>query len=318
MHEIEKKQNWHRFKGLLFFTLCFCSLLLSSCSSFNEDLDACHRLTLKAVNANGDDITGSGDVSAVSLFVFDAAYNYLQTVEMSAQQIVNRQEIILDYPKNSTLHLIAWGNASTDRYVITKGLSMEEFALQLQSDGGLAATQDNELFYGNKAVSTALFTLVKDEEIVIRPKTASVYMWTQGLSYYNDKLRREGLRSDGAEPFDCDFFLDKTLSAYNHEGVLQGDSVYYNPSGEWTDAAYSDWRTPESYKIFAGENMSAALALDGQVYDTVLTDDEGNPISVKETEEVLVVFVWGEDGTYLGARVTVRPWQYVDDPVIME
>lgn len=306
------------FKQIMPFFLILSAWAFMATGCVNENLEGCHTLTLKVVNAKGDDITGSGEAAAACIFVFDANYKYLQTIEMNEDEIVNRREIVVNYPKNSKLHFVAWGNAYTDDYVITKGQTIEEFQLQLASQGGLATAQGQELYYGSREIATGLFTPLQDEEIVIAPKTASVYMWTQGLSNYHDKLKRDGLRSDDGAPFDCEFYLDKTLSKYNHAGTLEGDSVYYNPAGEWTDPAYSDWRTPDFYKIFAGENMSAALELDGQVFDTVLTDDEGNPISPKETEEVLVVFIWADDGSYLGTRVKVRPWSYLDDPIILE
>jgi len=313
------KHIFSKTKALLMVVCISLGLLSTSC--ITEDLDACRTYTLKlvVVNANGEEITESGYEGAAgtaTIFVFDENYKYLTTVEMSEQEIVSHKEIVLDYPKSGKLHFVAWGNADSDKYVITKGQTMDDFLLQLNSQGdGLAVEQDLELFYGNKEVLTQNSELTKNEEIIIGPKTAKVFMRTEGLANYHDRLVREGLRSDSDEPFDCEFYLDKTLSQYNSQGTLQGDSVYYNPTGEWSDAQYSDWRSPDYYSIFAGEEMIAALNIDGVYFDSRNRDENNDPITVAETDEVVVVFVWGESGEYLGARVKVRPWGYIEDPM---
>lgn len=64
--------------------VCASTLLLSGC--IQENLAACYKLTLKAENAKGDDVTGSA-LSDAFLYVFDENYEYLQTVRMTEGQI---------------------------------------------------------------------------------------------------------------------------------------------------------------------------------------------------------------------------------------
>ena len=92
--------------------VCASTLLLSGC--IQENLLACYKLTLKAENAKGHDVTGSA-LSDASLYVFDENYEYLQTVRMTEGQIRNREEIRLNYPEDRNLHVKS-GRTKPDCY----------------------------------------------------------------------------------------------------------------------------------------------------------------------------------------------------------
>ena len=112
------KQINHPCQWLL-AAVCSGALLLTSC--IQENLVACYKLTLKAENAKGDDVTGIALADA-SLYVFDENYEYLQTVRMTEGQIRNREEIRLNYPEDRNLHVIAWGNLSAVCHFRTSAL----------------------------------------------------------------------------------------------------------------------------------------------------------------------------------------------------
>ena len=67
--------------------VCASTLLLSGC--IQENLAACYKLTLKAENAKGEDVTPTALADA-SLYVFDENYEYLQTVRMTEGQLSGR------------------------------------------------------------------------------------------------------------------------------------------------------------------------------------------------------------------------------------
>lgn len=91
--------------------------LLSSC--FKEDLSDCPRpfqITIKALDIDLNDITGSGEVYNAILFAFDENQNLVGAFELTADQVKSRKpiDILLDYPGYTALTFIAWGNVDSN------------------------------------------------------------------------------------------------------------------------------------------------------------------------------------------------------------
>ena len=76
------KQINHPCRWLL-AAVCTAALTLTGC--IQENLAACYKLTLKAENAKGEDVTGLALTDA-SLYVFDEDYSYLETVRLTQNQ----------------------------------------------------------------------------------------------------------------------------------------------------------------------------------------------------------------------------------------
>lgn len=190
--------------------VCASTLLLSGC--IQENLLACYKLTLKAENAKGDDVTGSALADA-SLYVFDENYEYLQTVRMTEGQIRNREEIRLNYPEDRNLHVIAWGNLAGQNQTVTESELIEELKIKLKSRDGLAQKPD-DLFYGNRLVQTkAGGSLYDNDTIVVRPKLSEVNIVTQNIKY---ALRKYGSPTDA----DCNYYVNRTLDAFDYRGTV--------------------------------------------------------------------------------------------------
>ena len=71
-------------------------------------------------------------------------------------------------------------------------------------------------------------------EVVIRQKTGTYTIKTVGLS---NGLKAYGLKSAS----DFDFYINQTLDTYDNAGTLAGDSVAYNPEGQYDTA--QEWLT---------------------------------------------------------------------------
>lgn len=284
-------------------------LLTTGC--IKEELEECYTLTLKVENVNGDDITEAGDVAA-TLFVFDENYNFLEERKLDNQFVASRQPITLDYPASRQLHLVAWGNEGTldsDRQLIEKGQTIEDLRMKLISSNGLAQSPDN-LYYGNKLVTTkANGGFTQREEIVIRIKTGTITMETQGLQY---AIARHNLRSTAA---DFQYYMNRTPSQYDYRGEQIGDSVYYNPEGQWDKTNQAEWITTRANEVCYGENIAFSLQLNGQSLGEVSQDDNGDPIKITVGQDTHAIFRFGQDGTLVSVRVTVRPWGQVDDDI---
>lgn len=284
---------------------CAATLFMTSC--IQEDLLACYKLTLKAENAKGDDVTGSALADA-SLYVFDENYEYLLTVRMTEGQIRNRDEIILNYPEDRNLHVIAWGNLSGQNQTVTESELIEELKVQLKSRDGLAQKPD-DLFYGNREVQTkAGGTLGRNDTIVVRPKLSQVNIITQNIKYALDKH----FPSKPVDDIECNYQVNRTLSAFDYQGELTGDSVYYRPEADWD--TNKEYFAP-NYRMCSGENLNVELSADNRTLAVATEDDNGDPLVAPEAGILYVVLIFGEDGALLSVRQTIRPWGTVDDHI---
>lgn len=284
---------------------CAATLFMTSC--IQENLLACYKLTLKAENANGDDVTGTALADA-SLYVFDENYEYLQTVRMTEGQIRNHEEIRLNYPEDRNLHVIAWGNLSGQNQTVTESELIEELKVQLKSRGGLAQKPD-DLFYGNRLVETkAGGALARNDTIVVRPKLSQVNIITQNIKYALNK----NFPSTPIDAIDCNYQVNRTLNAFDYQGELIGDSVYYRPDADWDKN--KEYFAP-NYRMCAGENLNVELSAENRTLAVATEDDYGKPLKAPEAGILYVVLTFGEDGALLSVRQAIRPWGTVNDHI---
>lgn len=297
MKQINQPRQW------LLAAICGVALILTGC--IQENLAACYKLTLKAENAKGDDVTETALADA-SLYVFDENYTYLETVRLSEGQIRNREEIRLIYPEDRNLHVVAWGNLSGNNQTVTESELIDELTVMLKSRDGLAQKPD-DLFYGNRLVQTkAGGGIYDDDTIVVRPKLSQVNIVTENIKYALNK----NFPSTANEDINCDYFVNRTLSGFDYQGQQTGDSVYYSPDADWDKN--KEYFAP-NYRMCAGENLGVELTAEDRTLATATHDDDGNPLQAPEAGILYVVLRFGEDGALLSVRQAVRPWGTVDD-----
>lgn len=291
----------------LFLAVCALAMIATGC--IREDLEACknnHRLTLKVVNAAGDEITESGAVLHTTLYVFDKNLNYLQSLKMDAAAIKGRQEIVLDYAKSDQMTLVAWGNMSEKSHAVTEAQRVDQLKMILKSTEGLAVEADS-LYFGRATVTTTDGLLPSDQQIVIAPQTGSVKISTIGMRYVLDRF---GLNAETNTS--CLYTLDSTLDQYTHTGELDGDSVYYNPQAQWVG---TEWNT-DKYNTYLGDNLTISLDVEGQnIVSNVDKDDDGKPLSVEKGQTKYILLRFGKDGALISVRTAVRPWGYVGQDI---
>lgn len=306
----------------LLFAFCT-SILLAGCS-IHDDLDPCpgYKLTLKVVNAEGDDITEAvpGDVPNASLFIFDEKGNYLETRALDQDFIAGRREIVLDgYSADAKLTVVAWGNIDdADKTTVTKSLKTAvdlKVTINRTADPEDAsktdmATSADDLYFGSLEVIRASIGdgITVNDTIVIRPRTGEIHIETEGLQY---AINARTLKAD--DPM-CNFYLNRTLDSYNYKGETIGDSVYYNPAGDWgTSTIGKEWYTPKNHRLCPGEKMDVALNLNKQLLGRKESDQIDDPITVEPGQLKYVLIQFGEDGLISGVKVSVRPWGVVKE-----
>lgn len=280
--------------------------LFSSC--IKEDLDGCAKLTLMVVNQNEEDVTPSGVASEAKLFVFDTNSKLLETRELDLDFITGRKTIELPYPDNTKLHIVAWGNLKGGQNV-TEPTNADDLLISLKSNDELAQSPDS-IFFGDIDVEVMGNGVAGgDKQIIIRAKTGTIEMRTVGLQYHT---RTSGLRATSST---CDFFINRTLSSYNYKGELIGDSVYYNPEGDWKA---TEWITPTPRTLYEGQEMTGSFEINGErtdVKEGQYKDGSIGPITIHPYQNTLVLFEWDETGAFLGAKIRVTPWGVVDDDI---
>ena len=301
----------------LFLALAALAVLMTGC--IKDDLAECSKLTLKVEGLNNGeilDITRLGLVTDATLYIFDENKNFLEARDLDADFILAKEEIKLDkYPDNTKLHIVAWGNLGGGNQQITQPKNMDDLQLQLKSAEGYAQSPDS-LYFGTKEVTSLGSGIVGgDGEVVVRLKTGTYTIKTIGLS---NALKAYGLKSAS----DFDFYIDQTLDTYDNAGVLSGDSVTYNPEGEYD--ATQEWLTKGivdnavyggKQNSFSGENLGIKIVSnDGTVSKTVSEDDNGKPFGIPEGGRLDVQILFGEDGS-ISARVRITPWGVVEDDI---
>lgn len=283
-------------------------LVASTTSCIRESLDACpplntYTLTLKVLNTDGDDITESGDVDEVRLFIFDKNKGFVAKRDMTLSDIIARQPITLDYPENpENLYVVAWSGLTEGQVDVTdvnNGSLAEDLNVSLRAAEGIAETP-NELYHGMTFVDRAENTLTKDQEIVISPQIGRITIEAYGLEYVN--LLKSG-NEDGFA-----YTVDKTQSAFNYQGDMTGDSVSYIPPAEFVN-------DPDNGRVFkveryniaprSDEGMSVSLYvpdqtksfnlranISGEFFANTDLDDSGDKIVIPKTAHKRVVFIF--------------------------
>lgn len=207
---------------LLSIGLLLIAGLLSGC--LKEDLSVCPRpfqITIKALDAELKDITESGAVQQVILFVFDENGHIVTSSELSSDLIKNRKpiDIRVNYPGHKSLTLIAWGNLDekVDFSQVTTVKQMGDLYVKLKSKNSLAASP-GDLFYGSTHVPIEFggIEFGKSHVIEISRKTASVIITARNLPSNVDASSYK-------------FVLRESPDTYNSEGILTGNMVNYQP-----------------------------------------------------------------------------------------
>ena len=292
--------------------------LLTSC--IKDDLAECSKLTLKVEGLSGNeitDITRLGLVTDATLYIFDANKNFLEARDLDKDFILAKNEIKLDkYPDNTKVYIVAWGNLEGGNQTVTQPKNMDDLKLQLKNTGDGYAQSPDSLYFGTKEVTSLGSGIVGgDGEVVIRLKTGTYTIKTDGLQTALDFY---GLKSSG----DFDFYINKTLDTYDATGKQLGDSIPYNPEGQYDDQAI-EWLTTGvidredtggKQNSFSGERVGVRVkSQNGAVDKTIYEDINGKSFDIPEGGRLDVVIQF-EDGN-ISIRSRVTPWGVVNDDI---
>ncbi|MDL2278869.1 FimB/Mfa2 family fimbrial subunit [Parabacteroides sp. OttesenSCG-928-G07] len=312
-------------KARLLFALC-CAFAVLTSSCIREDLDACpprFQLTVKVLAPiGGGDATGSGElVTDASVYIFDENDNLLKSVKMSREDIMSRRLIELDYPAGKKIKAIAWGNVGGGSQALTEGPSAQELKVSLLKSDTIATSPD-KLFHGLDNYTIKLNEAeVRVDTIEIDLAVGAMSGSTMNLPQY---IAANGLRS--VEDNEYGLILNKTLSVFNYDGTLAGDSVAYFPEGDFgigTETNQTEWMFGEEYDalldndaIVAQQKLSVGFSVNGETIAVEFQDPRnGRTYYSAAKESVHYIVNFDGNGNYVGITAEVRPWGYVDGDI---
>lgn len=299
--------------------LCTWAIFTIAGCSIHEDLDPCkyYQLVVKVVNPSGEDITGAGDVQHVSLYIFDENKKFLEKKEVAGDAIKNRQPIELDYLADRDLEVVAFGNETNQEVPeLHPGDAIEELYVKVKEQNGYAVFPD-KIYNGLKAVSTkaAGDGDVFVHEVVIQEKISYVQAQTLGLANYLKKHRTKA----SVNTEDYSFYVNRTPNTLNYQGEPTGEQIVYDPDAG-TVVESGELSTAEN-NVLPAEGFTVDLNLPTGEKITVeeAEDEDGvvKPLSVAAGKRKLVLFLFDDEGTYIGARMSVRDWGSGDDQQII-
>lgn len=270
-------------------------LLLYGCIS--EQTDACvqYELTVRAVTPSGEDVTSSGIITSMDIYLFDEN-GFVRMVPKGSSS-----DFLFGIQKNKTLTLVAWGNLKSDSLKLPSpavGTSLEEAKvelLQLATGYNLPVT---DLFYARR---------------VLTGETA-----TRGMQSDTIKLVMERLSaalavkiSHAREYFGSDEPLHLVVrgigTALSFLGEPLGQEAGYAPAmtavsgkDEWVAPLFRVFPTQDDGRIFVD------LYRKGEKLFTITTDDEGNLLRATPGKETYI----SVDFRYarMLVSVSVLPW----------
>lgn len=274
--------------------------LLYGC--IREDLSDCSRpfqITIKALDADLNDITETGEVKQVALFVFDESGQVVEIFELSAEQVKDRQpiDIRLLSPGHKVLSFVAWANLD-EKIDFSSPLTVkqkQDLFVRMKSQQDMAESP-GDLFYGKLDVPVEYGGVEqgKSYTLPIMRKIASVII-----------IARNVQRGDEAI---LSFVLRESPDTYNADGELSGRLLSYKPTFTFEPAGYMICPIFNTFPAAGGKPYVVDMYRNGQLVQTFTRGADG-----KEFTPVLgrllniIIDVKSEQAV----KVVVTPWGVV-------
>lgn len=293
------------------------SVLLGG-SCIRDQYDDCprpFRVLVKAIDADQADITESGEVQHVYLFVFDDKQQKVDVIELNADHVKSRKpvEMKLEYPGHESLHFVAWGNVD-DNVDITPVNSLQQLndlyvklkAAPIKSTGSTRADvhpvahSPGDLFCGllDVPIQYGGFEFSGDHTIVISRKTSQVYIQANHLKQWYGK---EG---------EYTFRLHESLNSYDCNGKLVGETDDYLPLAEMDKEGNLIAPIFNTFPTMEGESYTLDILFNGEVIYSVDKDGNGKPF-VPEVGRLLNIIIDFKSTIIINVTVVVTPWDEV-------
>jgi|GEM_PF-256530 len=286
----------------LFGQLCLTGLLMQGC--VREQMDDCvqYELKVSAVDPQGVDVTSSGAVTSINLYLFDEN-GFVRSVPK-----VSSTDFLFSTEKSKTLTLVAWGNLKGDSLKIPDlqvGTSLEDAKIELLQTAVGDDLPVTDLFYSRREIGSTTTRGMQNDTVQLvmeRLSAALSVRVSHAVEYFGDAAPHLHLVVRG------------TGTSLNFLGEPSDDVAGYAPImqqavGEdvWTTPLFRVFPTSEEQRI------SIDLYQDDTLVMSITTDDEGNALRALPGKKtcVTVDFCYAR----LCVSVSVRPWGSTDQHV---
>lgn len=283
------------------------SLLLSlaPASCVREDTDVCmqYGLNVRAVDAEGNDLTRSGALQKADVYLFGEK-GFVRMVPAGTSS-----DFLFGHDRSERLTLVAWGNIKEDTLItteITRGTSIVEARLKLKEHAEGNHLPLTDLFYCRKELNNAATRGMQEETL-----TLVMERMAAGLSIRTRYLA-ERYPYDG-KPYT--FIVRGTGTEVDFMGKIEGEGAGYRPLSV-TDEKGDVYAPP--FRIFptaAGECIEIDIYREQERICTVSQDNDFKPLCApagKQTN-IDIDFRYAE----IRAFVNVLPWGEVNQDAEM-
>lgn len=292
-------------------------LFNSSCSKDkHDDSPRPFKLFLKAVDADQNDITQSGEVQQVMLFVFNEKQEAVNVVNLDANQIKNREPIQItpELPNLKSLSFVAWGNVDekveipsaasvknlTDLYIKLKaGVDGNNHLNNGGESLGKTARSPGDLFYGKLDAPVEYGSLepTGDQTVIISRKTSQIHIVANNLKAWNN-------HKDGTYTFE----LRESHEIYNPDCKLTGEMVGYLPVATLNEKGNLATPIFNTFPTTEGKSYTLFIRYNGDVIYTTDSSSDGSKF-IPEPGRLLNIII--DFSASIDVKVVVTPWDQV-------
>ncbi len=295
--------NIKKIFSVMFFTLGV-MILMSSC--IKEDNDDCHKsclLSVRVLDADNSDLTTSGVVKDIDLYVYDENGNFLEKSTITPEDVKNEKSILLNYHTHKSITVLAWANLAQrplnyDKIQPTHTLG-SKLNVTLKQDANGMHQSPGELFFGKKEIIMEEGIGSFQHELVVKRKTSSIYIITKRL------------RQWAAMPGDDYWYkVVGTKDSYDmFAGALQGNDATFKPSCGW-DGDKDVLIAPifDTFPSGSGQNVEVQIYKGDQCIYRASTDNRGLAFKAEEGKTLQIVI---DFTAAVSVNVYINPWHSV-------
>lgn len=263
MHSsVENKRSFIRFCLLLGILSALCV------GCIGEEMSACaeYAVSVKIVDPQGNDLSSSGRVTSVDLYLFDEQ-GFVRVVPRGSSE-----SFLLGEEKNKELTLVAWGNLNPDSISVPSvelGTSAGTARLDALPLGAGMSRTISDLFYSRLHISPLITRGIEQrtDTLVLGSVSSGMRVQTTGLHQWL-----------GSDSDSCRVVIENAAGSLNFLGELVGQPVGYEPVVN-RDAS-GDLHTGPFRVLPTGISRPLTLSIyngSSRVF-SVSSDTEGNPI----------------------------------------
>lgn len=285
--------------GVFFLLSLFCT------SCIKEDLSDCRNydLTMKVVDAEGEDISSSGAIHDLKAYLFG-------NDKFIKELPIDSGKITFTYSKSVPVTVVAWGNLQNDTLdlpQLTSGMGITEALVQLKKSNTQTLSAPDLFYQSYSSVSTKSDV---DEEVVelsLKRRTAQMHISFGGI-----------ITAFGGTEDEYSYIIKGAGYGLNFKGeALLSDEHPYKPTTSWN--TLNRLETP-IFSIIPDDNnddyVQVNLYKGEKLVYSIQSDTYGNKLKAVPGKMLNVIVDFAT--IYINVSiVSIIPWGQVQQQVVL-